>query len=664
MIIDIVLVYTEGRGILEDLLSKISTKLIDRGHKVRIFQSYKPQYEEWISNFSYVDYYGLVGEIREENLDTLYKGYKAKLDEVGLPDIILATYTPSSIYISRKAVGFLKDKRPVILSLLYGDNIYLTGGELLNYADAHLAISKKISNYIVENIINKGNIYYIEDISNIEDILNGYNKNGEYYNSLRNAKIAIKDLINNNKISLAEELLKKYEELIKDDIEVYSIKSIIYILSDRVKEAYSYLKEAVSLYKNNIDILFNMAYVCERLNKDFEALKYYYDILLYSDDNNLNNEVDEKINNVYSKLENKNIKLKIDIVIDHIEGRGGTENVIEIISRELINRGYSVRVFQSYRSKYEEWQSKVNEFYCYGLKENRWEDTIYGLAEGYANKLKELGLPDIILATHIPETSYICKEALNILGENNITVLSWLHVDPNITSYPQLLSYVDNHISISNSISKSISKFISNEKSIYLIGNPIENNSYNVIKRIDNKLEFLYIGRLENGQKRVDTLLRALSLLQGDWHLTVIGDGVHGEQLKQLAIDLKINEKISWLGWQEKPWECVNNVTALVLPSQHEGFPLVLLESLQRGIPIITSRCAGSVDIVKDFKNGYSFKVGDYNQLHEILHNINIGNLILPTEEECKKTVEAYSIDNVINKFNTILVNEYMLKNK
>ncbi|MEM0233350.1 MAG: glycosyltransferase family 4 protein, partial [Candidatus Nezhaarchaeales archaeon] len=58
----------------------------------------------------------------------------------------------------------------------------------------------------------------------------------------------------------------------------------------------------------------------------------------------------------------------------------------------------------------------------------------------------------------------------------------------------------------------------------------------------------------------------------------------------------------------------------LVLPSYFEAFPMVLIEAMASGLPVIGSKAGGIVDIVENGVNGYLFEKGSANELAEKLH--------------------------------------------
>jgi glycosyltransferase involved in cell wall biosynthesis len=98
----------------------------------------------------------------------------------------------------------------------------------------------------------------------------------------------------------------------------------------------------------------------------------------------------------------------------------------------------------------------------------------------------------------------------------------------------------------------------------------------------------LFVGRL-TPQKGIMTLVEAMSLLPGH-RLFVIGDGEQ-RPLVEAAIQRLGLESVFLLG-RLPPAEILKwyrRASALVMPSTHEGMPLVMLEAMQEGLPVVAS---------------------------------------------------------------------------
>ncbi|MCC0727048.1 glycosyltransferase [Clostridioides sp. ZZV14-6045] len=355
----------------------------------------------------------------------------------------------------------------------------------------------------------------------------------------------------------------------------------------------------------------------------------------------------------------------IDIVLCYAQGIGGLEVVLTNVSNELVKRGYKVRIFLAYKPKYTKWLETLPEVYFYSLKEDIDDSDINDLVLGYKNMLLEMEKPDIIIATHAPTLSYVCKESVKFLGEARPVIVSWLHSVPEYFGGEEYLNYSDSYLAISHYIGKQIKKYIDKGKEVYYVGNPVDTTSFNTVKQSKEKFKILFVGRLSNHEKRLDVLFKALSLLDKDWELNIFGRGQDEGELRNLAMKLNIYGNINWLGWVENPWESIDSATVLVLTSDFEGFAMVLIEALGRGIPVISSDCSGSTDIIESNKNGWMFKKGDYEQLYIILKNIQSKMNALPNSDDCVKSVEMFSVNNVVDKIESALLESYKnFKNK
>ena len=133
---------------------------------------------------------------------------------------------------------------------------------------------------------------------------------------------------------------------------------------------------------------------------------------------------------------------------------------------------------------------------------------------------------------------------------------------------------------------------------------------------------FLFAGRL-NRQKGLDHLLRAFAAMKGLAMLDVVGEGTNEKELKLLASQLGISDRVTWHGQITQP-ELVRKyqeATAVVMPSIDEGLGLVAAEALLCETPVIAFRSGGLTDIVKHDLTGLLVTPG---QTHELAAAIDV----------------------------------------
>ncbi len=107
-----------------------------------------------------------------------------------------------------------------------------------------------------------------------------------------------------------------------------------------------------------------------------------------------------------------------------------------------------------------------------------------------------------------------------------------------------------------------------------------------------------WVGRF-TPEKSVDTLLRAFALLEiPEARLSLIGGGPEEPSLRSLAQDLSLLDKIHWQGVVPEARTLFAAFDVLALTSWSEGTPMVLLEAMAAGTPIVTTRVGGIEDMV------------------------------------------------------------------
>ncbi|MBI1275422.1 glycosyltransferase [bacterium] len=127
------------------------------------------------------------------------------------------------------------------------------------------------------------------------------------------------------------------------------------------------------------------------------------------------------------------------------------------------------------------------------------------------------------------------------------------------------------------------------------------------------------------GEKGVDMLLQALGLLaaRGVGFKAVIGgDGPDRDALEAEAARLGLAGKLEFVGWVKDRDAFYRQVDVYCLPSHHEAFGLVLLESMAHGVPIAATMCDGPLDILHDGKSALLCPVGDATAMADALERL------------------------------------------
>jgi glycosyltransferase involved in cell wall biosynthesis len=127
-----------------------------------------------------------------------------------------------------------------------------------------------------------------------------------------------------------------------------------------------------------------------------------------------------------------------------------------------------------------------------------------------------------------------------------------------------------------------------------------------------------YIGRLEPS-KGIEVLLRAVSQLPPDrWSLRVAGRAPHPAYASELRTRFPSRE-IEFVG-HVRPLDFYASLDVLVVPSMwNEPLGMVVVESLQFGVPVIASHAGGIPEILSSSGAGWLFETGNAPSLREIL---------------------------------------------
>jgi glycosyltransferase involved in cell wall biosynthesis len=137
----------------------------------------------------------------------------------------------------------------------------------------------------------------------------------------------------------------------------------------------------------------------------------------------------------------------------------------------------------------------------------------------------------------------------------------------------------------------------------------------------NNRHILLFLGRLRI-RKGVDILLEAFNLVRhdegvGGGTLVIAGDGEHRGAVEKRARSLELGSSVVFLGrcnsGQVK--YLLDRAKALVVPSLYEGMPLVILEAMDAGVPVVASSVSGIPEIVEDGETGWLVEAGSVDSL-------------------------------------------------
>jgi glycosyltransferase involved in cell wall biosynthesis len=122
-----------------------------------------------------------------------------------------------------------------------------------------------------------------------------------------------------------------------------------------------------------------------------------------------------------------------------------------------------------------------------------------------------------------------------------------------------------------------------------------------------------WAGRLTAIKRPLDLVrtLRAVVDSGVDAQLVLVGDGELRGDVEALARELGVAGRTRFAGFQQRIREWYAAVDASLLTSANEGTPVVAIESLAAGRPVVATRAGGTGTVVQDGTSGYLLEIGD-----------------------------------------------------
>ena len=132
------------------------------------------------------------------------------------------------------------------------------------------------------------------------------------------------------------------------------------------------------------------------------------------------------------------------------------------------------------------------------------------------------------------------------------------------------------------------------------------------------------VGRLTK-QKGFNFLIDAFSMVLengGDSYLLIIGDGEDREMLEKRVQELGVDRRVFFCGLRSDVKDFLDISNAFVLSSLWEGGPLVILEAMAAGLPVVSTCVGDAPGMVKEGETGVLIEPGDSEQLAGAMRRI------------------------------------------
>jgi len=369
---------------------------------------------------------------------------------------------------------------------------------------------------------------------------------------------------------------------------------------------------------------------------------------------------------------------------------GGAERGMLTLSKQFLKEGHSVTILALSKNNFYKipkevkmvYLSKMNDslsglikmlyipYHAWRVKQYVSEHNIdlvqsYLFRANFVNLISGiLGSSQVIQVVNHSVVSRFFKEGLS--GKINLFLIRYL--------YPK----ADTIIHISMQMKEDFNRNFFKIKNERVIHNPYDVKSIlaQSNEKIDNfifeshKRYLITVGRLIP-LKRFQDVLEALSRLDSDIELILLGDGVERKFLEERARELSIEKRVHLLGQVENPFKYIKKSDIFISSSSVEGFPNVLVESMLCKTVVISSDClSGPREILapksKSSKRlssgmelsefGILYAVGDIIALVEALRYILKEHALLYNyQERAFRRAKDFSVESIASEYIEVL---------
>lgn len=169
---------------------------------------------------------------------------------------------------------------------------------------------------------------------------------------------------------------------------------------------------------------------------------------------------------------------------------------------------------------------------------------------------------------------------------------------------------------------------------------------------------FLFVGRLSDPRKNVALLCKAYTLLCAQFanppRLVLAGYGELPDAARSALVGSSVQERVQCVRAPspEALRKLYQEATCLALPSDEEGFGLVVVEAMACGVPVVATRCGGPEEIISNGVDGYLVPLDDAQELATHLRLICDESLNQQMSEGARRTaLSRFSADIAFRRY-------------
>lgn len=386
---------------------------------------------------------------------------------------------------------------------------------------------------------------------------------------------------------------------------------------------------------------------------------------------------------------------RICFLVDSIFSIGGVQRVTAVIAKELAKKNdvtiitfdqlekKNLNLYHLYESNIQYsfitypkigWIKKIcckifSGLYIKLMPKSKWLSDLYAhssfpseLRKTISNEIK-YGQYNVVIGVHAPLAARLATLRNEL---QKIRLIGWLH-----NSYDALFGeksmyigierrrhYIyqfqklDSVIVLCNNDAYLFNKFETRFKPI-VIYNPLTLKPGKL--SIGETKRFLTIGRFTPLHKGIDILIEAFHIFaqnNTEWNLDIVGEGQEKSMYEELITNYGLEKRVIIHPFTNHIQDYYSNAQIYVLSSRWEGMPLVLVEAMSHGLPIVTSNLPVCKEILGNF--GIYFKNSDIQELAQRLEESTRINWPMKSQQALD-IAKKYDIKQIITQWKALI---------
>jgi len=345
-----------------------------------------------------------------------------------------------------------------------------------------------------------------------------------------------------------------------------------------------------------------------------------------------------------------------------------------------------------------------------GLDRTRFNPMVCCLNEKgeFANELEDIGIPVIPLHKKGKLDIVVINRLIAVIKQYQIDIVHthlfgsnlWGRIAAILARVPVIIATEHNvdvqktrfHLTIDRWLSRRTDKIIavSNKVKEFYVGKGISADKIEVIYNgieitkspshqvtrspvkdeleiRDGEVVLAVVGRLVP-QKGHRYLFEALGLLNGKYRfkLLVVGEGPMKDSLWSIVNSLLLKDKVIFTGMRKDVRNILGITDILILPSLREGLPIVALEAMASGVPVVATKVGGTPEVVEDGITGLLVESENPFALAEATNRLfnNRGLARKLGENGYKRVKEMFSLEKMVEGHQRVYEELYKVKSQ